>query len=97
MTKYRHAKIKRQHHVLRDLEPGLELIASMKEVDGIIPGEIRPKAGASRGFSFQYHTGSGLKLLGRSGGAAQEIFVITQEPDAVVDGLVHAGLIPDPG
>lgn len=93
MAKYRRSKIKRQHHVLKDLEPGLDLLASWEQVDGIIPGTIKPKAGGSVGFSFQYFTPSGLKLIGRSGGAAQEVFVITGHPQEVLNRLKAAGLI----
>jgi len=96
MAKYRHSKIKRQHHVLEALEDGLAQIAALDTVDGIIPGMIKPKSGGSTGFSFQYRTPSGLKLIGRSGGAAQEVFVITQNPDAVIQFLVTSGLIEGP-
>lgn len=46
------------------------------------------------GLSFQYFTPSGLKLIGRSSGAAQEIFVISQQPDQVLEALQHQGFLP---
>lgn len=95
MAKYRQAKVKRQHHVLKALEPGLHFLSSLDIVDGVIPGTIKPKAGGSTGFTFQYFTPSGLKLIGRSGGAAQELFVITTRPQIVVDRLRDAGYLPD--
>ncbi|MDA8194653.1 MAG: DUF2103 domain-containing protein [Thermaerobacter sp.] len=94
MAKFRHSKIKRRHHVLKELEPGLAFLANLDMVDGIIPGTINPKAGSSMGFSFQYITASGFKLIGRSSGAAQEIFVITGDSAAVLGRLRDSGLIP---
>lgn len=96
MAKYRHDKIKRQHHVVRDLEPGLEFLANLDSVDGIIPAVISRKKGGTLGFSFQYNTPSGLKLIGRSSGAVQEVFVITKDPEAVLQALYNAHLIRRP-
>ncbi len=96
MAKYRHDKIKRQHHVVQDLEPGLEFLANLDTVDGIIPAVISRKKGGTLGFTFQYYTPSGLKLIGRSSGAVQEVFVITQDPEAVLDALYDARLIRRP-
>ncbi|MCL6561433.1 MAG: DUF2103 domain-containing protein [Firmicutes bacterium] len=94
MAKYRQAKIKRQHHVLKELEEGLGVIASLPTVDGIIPGVIRPKYGGRIGFSFQYYTPSGFKLIGRSSGAVQEIFVISRQPELAVSQLQEVGILP---
>ena len=96
MAKYRHDKIKRQHHVVQDLEPGLEFLANLESVDGIIPAVISRKKGGTLGLTFQYNTPSGLKLIGRSSGAVQEIFVITKDPQAVLQALYDAGLIRRP-
>lgn len=96
MAKYRHDKIKRQHHVVRDLEPGLDFLANLDAVDGIIPAVISRKKGGTLGFSFQYNTPSGLKLIGRSSGAVQEVFVITKDPETVLQALYNAQLIRRP-
>ncbi len=96
MAKYRQDKIKRQHHVVEGLEPGLELLNNLDLVDGIIPAVIRRKKGGTLGFTFQYYTPSGLKLIGRSGGAVQEVFVITKQPQAVLEALYDRQLIPRP-
>lgn len=93
MTKYRQRKVKRQHHVLTELEGGLKTLSNLPTVDGVIPGIIKPKAGGSMGFTFQYLTGSGFKLIGRSSGACQEIFVITRHPATVLSALKTAGVI----
>lgn len=96
MAKYRHSKVKRKHHVLTDLEDGLKTLSRISSIDGVIPGIIRPKSGGSLGFTFQYLTRSGFKLIGRSSAAAQEIFVISQNPRAAIEALHEAGLIPAP-
>lgn len=94
MAKYRQRKVKRQHHVLADLEKGLKTLSDLPVVDGVIPGIIRPKAGGSLGFTFQYLTNSGFKLIGRSSAAVQEIFVITRNPQKALADLYQAGIIP---
>ena len=94
MPKYRPGKIKVQHHVLGQIRAALEEIAGWPEVDGLIPGVIRPKKGPSTGLTLQYETRAGLKLIARSGGAAQEVFVVTGDPAAVIRRLRETGLIP---
>jgi len=91
--KFRHHKIKREHHVLEALETGLTVLANLPEVDAIIPGPITRKRGPSTGFTVQYATPTGLKLLGRSPGAVQEVFVVTKTPDAIRTALVHHHLL----
>lgn len=93
MSKYRPRKVKIQHHVIHGAEEVLGKIASYDEVDGIIPGVIRKKHGPSTGLTLQYPTDSGLKLLFRSSGAAQEVFVITGKRDVVTERLAADGLI----
>jgi hypothetical protein len=102
VAKYRRSKIKRKHHVVKELEPGLTFLSGLSQVDGIIPGPIHPKTGGKVGFSFQYWTPSGFKLLGRSSGAVQEIFVISTHPVDVTTAFHQAGYlgearIPTPG
>lgn len=94
MAKYRQSKIKRQHHVLKEIEDGLAFLSALDAVTGIIPGIIRTKSGGRMGFSFQYFTPSGLKLIGRSSGAVQEIFVISPDPEAVLTQMQNAGWLP---
>ncbi len=96
MAKYRQSKVKRRHHVVKELEPGLRFLSSLPSVAGVIPGIISPKAGNQMGYSFQYFTGSGLKLIGRSSGAAQEIFVISPHPELVLQELQTHGFLPPP-
>lgn len=91
--KFRHHKVKREHHVLEALEVGLALLADQAAVDAIIPGPITRKHGPSTGFSVQYATPTGLKLLGRSPGAVQEVFVVTKDPDGIRALLASQGLL----
>lgn len=86
--------MKIQHHTLAREVPDLERIAAWPEVQGVIPGVIKPKRGPSTGITLQYRTGSGLKLMVRSGGAAQEVFVVTRDPQAVETRLRTEGIIP---
>jgi hypothetical protein len=93
MGKFRHHKVKREHHVLSAIEADLYRIAEIPAVQSVIPGPIRPKAGRSTGFTLQYATPTGLKLIARSPGAAQEVFVVTANPEAVADALMASGLL----
>ena len=95
-AKYRPNKIKVRHHVLTPLKALLERLAEYPEVDAITPGVIAPKRGGSVGLTIQYRTPSGLRLIGRSGGAAQEVYVVTRDPDAVVARMQAEGLLAKP-
>jgi hypothetical protein len=94
MPKFRKHKVKREHHVLAALEPGLALLGSSSLVNAVIPGPIRPKGGGSIGWTIQYATTTGLKLLGRSPGAVQEVFVVAPDPQALAAWLRAVGLVP---
>ena len=91
--RYRSNKIKLRHHVLAPLLEILERIAAYPEVTAITPGAIAPKRGPSVGLTVQYRTPSGLRLIGRSGGAAQEVYLVTPAPDAVLARLAADGYI----
>jgi hypothetical protein len=93
MAKFRKRKVKREHHVLPALEEGLKLLAASPWVTGVIPGPIRPKSGGSSGWTLQYPTRSGVKLLGRSPGAVQEVFVVTSNSEAFIVWLHESGLL----
>jgi hypothetical protein len=93
MAKFRKQKVKRQHHVLPALEEGLKLLAASPLVSAVIPGPIRPKGGGTSGWTLQYPTASGVKLLGRSPGAVQEVFVVTSDTEAFIQWLRATGLL----
>jgi hypothetical protein len=92
-SRYRPNKVKVRHHVLTPLRAMLDRIAAYPEVDAVTPGAIAPKRGSSVGLTVQYRTASGLRLIGRSGGAAQEVYVVTADPEAVLARLRADGLI----
>jgi hypothetical protein len=95
-AKYRPNKIKVRHHVLTPLKALLDRIAEYPEVDAITPGVISPKRGGSVGLTVQYKTASGLRMIGRSGGAAQEVYLVTREPDAVLARMQADGMLARP-
>ncbi len=95
-AKYRPNKVKVRHHVLTPLKALLDQIAEYPEVDAITPGVISPKRGGSVGLTVQYKTPSGLRMIGRSGGAAQEVYVVTRDPDAVLARMHADGLLARP-
>lgn len=95
-AKYRPNKIKVRHHVLTPLKALLDRLAEYPEVDAITPGVIAPKRGGSVGLTVQYKTPSGLRMIGRSGGAAQEVYVVTREPDAVLARMQADGMLVRP-
>lgn len=92
--RYRQNKVKREHSIVEGLLPILERIASTPGVQSVTPGRISPRSRpGSPGIRFQYPTESGLKLLARSNVAVQEVFVVTDEPDRVIERLQSAGIL----
>jgi hypothetical protein len=71
------------------LLPVLEQIAAMPAVSSITPGRIRVTRGATQSLELRYGvaTISGIKLTARRGTTAQEVFVVTGQPEAVVEYL----------
>ena len=77
----RKPKIKIEHHLLKGILPALEEIAGIEEVRKVIPGRIY--ASDSRGFEIKVvrETLTGLKLLAKSDGSVQEIFLVVDKAD----------------
>ena len=73
--------VKREHHFLRGLEKPLEEIASIPGVKKVIPGRIY--ASDSRGFEIKVsrETKTGLKLIAKSDGSVQEVFLVVDRGD----------------
>jgi hypothetical protein len=71
------------------LLPVLEQIAAMPAVSSITPGRIRVTRAATQSLELRYGvaTISGIKLTARRGTTAQEVFVVTGQPEAVVEYL----------
>ncbi|ASJ10555.1 hypothetical protein A3L12_04205 [Thermococcus sp. P6] len=79
----RHFKkgVKREHHFLNGLEKKLEEIAAIPGVKKVIPGRIY--ASDSRGFEIKVtrETKTGLKLVAKSDGSVQEVFLVVDRKD----------------
>jgi hypothetical protein len=78
-------KIKTEHSIVEGLFEPLQSLAQFPEVHSIIPGRImrRGSALAKSTITFTIPTTSGWKALGKSKGSTQEIFIVTDQPDAV--------------
>lgn len=68
------------------LLPLLERIAANAAVSSITPGRIRVTRGGTPSLELRFGTPtiSGFKLNARRGTTAQEVFVVTGQPDAVL-------------
>lgn len=92
--KYRHgtSKIKKQHHMIPDLQPFLERIQVWDEIDGIIPGkmESHPRGSSSSlRLSQTVRTPSGMKLIAKRGRFTQEVFIVSSAHDALAQRLTE--------
>ncbi len=89
MPKHFRKGVKREHHFLRGLEKPLEEIAQIQGVKKVIPGRIY--ASDSRGFEIKVsrETKTGLKLIAKSDGSVQEVFLVVDRDDreAVKDAI----------
>ncbi len=76
MPKHLRRGVKREHHILKGIDKKLEEIAGIDGVEKVIPGRIYPSE--SRGFEIKVsrETRSGLKLIAKSNGSVQDVFVI---------------------
>ncbi|AMM54572.1 DUF2103 domain-containing protein [Pyrococcus kukulkanii] len=81
MPKYFKRGVKREHHFLKGLEKPLEEIAKIPGVKKVIPGRIY--SSDSRGFEIKVsrETYSGLKLVAKSDGSVQDVFLVVDKKD----------------
>ncbi|ASJ09718.1 hypothetical protein A3L11_01745 [Thermococcus siculi] len=81
MPKHFKRGVKREHHFLKGLEKPLEDIARIPGVKKVIPGRIY--ASDSRGFEIRVsrETQTGLKLIAKSDGSVQEVFLVVSKAD----------------
>ncbi|HII66920.1 MAG TPA: hypothetical protein HA302_02675 [Thermococcaceae archaeon] len=81
MPKHFKRGVKREHHLLKGIEKALEEISALKGVKKVIPGRIY--SSDSRGFEIKVvrETLTGLKLLAKSDGSIQEIFLVVDKAD----------------
>lgn len=79
---FRDQKVKKEHSILSKGMPVLEALAKAPGVTRVIPGRIsRGRGGSKLYFTVQYRTESGFKLILHTA-STQEIFVVTNDPDA---------------
>ena len=81
--KYRRNKVKREHGIIQNALLWLENLGRLSEVTDIIPGVIDVSHSSERGMVFKYETQTGCKLLLKSNGSVQEVFVVTKDPTCV--------------
>lgn len=84
--KYRTRGVKREHGIMAGLLPVLERIAACPEVGSVTPGRISVVRGGAPSLVLRFGTPtiSGLKLTARRGTTAQEVFLVTGQPEAVL-------------
>lgn len=84
----RRSKIKKQHHLIDELEPFLKKIEDWPEIDAINPGVIKNCGHDDKlKFTVSYVAENGLKCLARSHGAVQEVFIVSSHPQIVAQKL----------
>jgi hypothetical protein len=81
--KYRRHKVKREHGIIENGLDWLEDLGGNQQVTDIIPGVIEISRSPERGIIYKYETSTGCKLLLKSNGSVQEVFVVTKEPQWV--------------
>jgi hypothetical protein len=81
--KYRRNKVKREHGIIQNALLWLENLGRLSEVTDIIPGVIDVSHSSERGIVYKYETQTGCKLLLKSNGSIQEVFVVTKDPTRV--------------
>ena len=89
--KYRIKGVKREHGIITGLLPVLERIALNDDISAITPGRITVTRGGAQTLELRMGTGtiSGLKVNARKGTTAQEVFLVTSKPDAVLAFLIR--------
>lgn len=81
--KHRRNKVKREHGLIQNALLWLESLSALAEVTDIIPGVIEVSHSSGRGIVYKYETQTGCKLLLKSNGSIQEVFVVTKDPARV--------------
>lgn len=87
--KHRIKGVKREHSVIVGLLPLLEKIAAHPTVEGIIPGRITVTRANAPSLQLRLgpRTISGLKLNARRLSTAQEVFLVTKDPEKTLEFL----------
>ncbi len=79
------SKIKSRNSIIQGLGELLEKIEEWEEIMSIFPAKIKPvkKKQSQVKITVQQVTPTGLKCLARSDGAVQEVFIVSNSPEAL--------------
>ncbi len=91
--RHRDGKLKIMHTIIGDFAKVLRQIANLEIVESILTGTIAPSKSYKDTLTFQYYTDNGLKLLAKTTTAVQEIFIVTAQPELLLDELQKTGFI----
>ncbi|MDR3540059.1 MAG: DUF2103 domain-containing protein [Desulfosporosinus sp.] len=75
--------MKREHGISQNALLWLESLGRLADVTDIIPGVIDVSHSSERGIVYKYETQTGCKLLLKSNGSIQEVFIVTPKPACV--------------
>lgn len=97
-NKYRKGGVKAEHTIVSGIGNLLQLVASCPYVHSVMPGRIsRSSTGPSKPqLVFQYFQPTGLKLLGKTSTAVQEVFVVSSQSQEAYDWLISRQIITSP-
>ena len=88
----KNSKIKYEHRMIHGLRSYLEKkLEPLDYVKSIFPAEIKSTKSPLSGLNirFQYAIKTGAKLLAYSSGAVQEIFIVTNDAEALKKKLME--------
>lgn len=91
--RHRDGKLKIMHTIIGDFAKVLRQIASLEIIESVLTGTIAPSKSYKDTLTFQYYTDNGLKLLAKTTTAVQEIFIVTAQPELLLDELQKTGFV----
>lgn len=93
--RHRENKVKKMHTIIGNYAKVLDDIATIPGIHSVITGVISPNKQEAEEMTFQYFTDQGLKLLAKTTEAVQEIFIVTEEKQAVLEHLRTRGFLKE--
>ncbi|NLV92308.1 MAG: hypothetical protein GX030_07945 [Firmicutes bacterium] len=98
-NKYRKGGVKSEHTIIPGLGSLLRTIALCPHIHSITPGRISRRTSSEKSqphLEFQYFQETGLKLIGKSGTAVQEVFVVSSNGEKAYQWLVDHNFLQLP-